>query len=57
MGGIVMIIVSPIYPIDAPSFHFVGKLRPTLYAGRYHVFMPVQFARMHDNVEGVCDSS
>jgi hypothetical protein len=41
------------YPIDAPSFHFVGKLRPTFYTGRDHVFMPVQFARMYDNIEGI----
>ena len=41
------------YPIDDPSFHFVGKLRPTLYAGRDHVFMPVQFARMYEDIEGI----
>jgi hypothetical protein len=41
------------YPIDAPSFHFVGKLRPTFYTGRDHVFMPVQLYRMYDNIEGI----
>ena len=46
------IILNGKYPIDAPSFHFVGKLRPKLYAERDHVFMPVQF-RMYNNIEGI----
>jgi hypothetical protein len=41
------------YPIDDPSFHFVGKLRPTLYAGRDHVFVPLQFTRMYEDIEGI----
>ena len=41
------------YPIDNPSFYFVGKRVPIRFEDYEYVMMPVQFTSMYPNMEGI----